>query len=332
MTAAPARAMVKKLVGSVAASGACAAHVQKIFRSRVNVVYYHFVGGATPYYDSFYQGTTLQRLDDDLTVLGEYFEFAPLDRVVAERDTIGASTPLLAVTFDDGFDLLGNGAADVLEAHGVSATSFLITSCIDNANLMWRNKLSVLRSVVGETQLVESFNAVVRLRGLGEVGSAAAMMRSSAPWPANQKEDLVDELWSSCGLKPLAEFLDEHRPYFTTDGIRAWLDRGHTIGLHTRTHPRCDTLDEAAIGREIVEPAAELKETYDLPALSFSYPFGARLSGQTEEELYHRGVFDAALGIAGCARKGSRPYRLERASGEDGLDFSVFGRTLLGRP
>ena len=40
-------------------------------------------------------------------------------------------------------------------------------------------------------------------------------------WDMARKDELADALWAACDMPPLSEFLDEHRPYFTADGLRA---------------------------------------------------------------------------------------------------------------
>ena len=132
-------------------------------------------------------------------------------------------------------------------------------------------------------------------------------------------------------LQPLAEFLAEYRPYFDSEGVRQWTRRGHTAGLHSRHHPYCSELTRDEIVQEIIAPAEDLRRRFDLERVWFSYPFGRRLPETLERELYDEGVIDCALGIAGSARLGPPPYRLERASIEQGRAYSIFGRVLLGR-
>jgi peptidoglycan/xylan/chitin deacetylase (PgdA/CDA1 family) len=240
--------------------------------------------------------------------------------------------PRLAITFDDGFDLVRNGAVDVLEQHGVQATVFVVTSALDNESLMWRNKLSAIRALADASTYLPRYNELMGRFGLPPVATAAALMPASEAWPTERKEQLADELWAACGLPPLREFLAEHRPYFSWKDLRAWLARGHGVGLHTLTHPFCSRLDAAGIERELVEPAALLRDRLGLDFLPFSYPFGDRLDEATELELHERGVFDCAFGIEGFARRGTAPHRLERACIEGELGYPVFGKAMLGLP
>jgi peptidoglycan/xylan/chitin deacetylase (PgdA/CDA1 family) len=325
------RAMVKRGLGRVAASAPLRRRTQAAFADRVNVVYYHYVGGPASYYRDFYSGTTLERLDSDLTRLSRWFDFAPLADVVG-RAPRRSSRPLLAVTFDDGFDLISAGALDVLERHGASATTFVMTSCVGNRDLMWRNKLSAIRAVRGEAACARAYDALASEYPIPPLGEGRSVMGASTRWPTALKVELADALWQACSMPALDEFLASHRPYLGWDGLREWIDRGHTVGHHTSTHPYCARLDDAAVQAEIVEPARELRERLDLDWLPFSYPFGSRLPAGVERSLYEQGVFQCALGIDGFAPAGTPDFRLERASAEHQLEFEVFARACAGRP
>jgi peptidoglycan/xylan/chitin deacetylase (PgdA/CDA1 family) len=320
--------LVRRAVGGAATSSLASVWLRREFRRRVNIIYYHYVGEPVPFYSNIHGGVTLDRLDKDLADLGKRFTFAPLDRVIEGNDS---KCPLLAVTFDDGFDLLSTGVGDVLEAHGVRATSFVITACLDNRNLMWRHKLHALRAMSPERDLVSAFNDAVAARGLAPVGAAGEIFAASDAWPMGTKDELADEIWASCPVPGLTTFLAQYLPYFDEAGLRQWLSRGHAIGLHTRTHPRCTRLDANEIEREIVEPAALLRQRFGLKRLWFSYPFGARLPPAAEERLIGEGVVDCALGIRGFAPRGTPAHRLERASAELGFGYNLYGRMLLGR-
>jgi peptidoglycan/xylan/chitin deacetylase (PgdA/CDA1 family) len=323
--------MVKRGLGRVAASPPLRRRTRASFADRVNVVYYHYVGEPQSYYADFYSGTTLERLDRDLTRLARWFEFAPLASVVA-REPRRSARPALAVTFDDGFDLIAPGALDVLERHGVSATTFVMTSCVGNVDLMWRNKLSAVRATVGDAACLRAYNELATRFAIEPLADASGLMTASARWPLSAKGEFADALWQACDMPPLDAFLAEHRPYLTWDGLREWIDRGHTVGHHTHTHPYCARLDDAGVQAEIVEPARVLRERLGLDWLPFSYPFGSRLDRAVERELYEAGVFDCALGIEGFAPAGTPNYRLERAAAEHQLEFEVFARACAGRP
>ena len=272
------------------------------------------------------------QLDDVLTTLGRHFEFAPLADVLAANQAGDGSSLRLAVTFDDGFDLIASGALDVLNAHGVKATTFVLTTMLDNRNLMWRNKLSAILTLRGEERAVSAYNALMQRTGSSRVGAGAELLAGAMRWDMARKDELTDELWAACDMPPQSEFLDEHRPYFTARGLARWLADGHAVGLHSATHPDCSRLDADGVRAELVDPARRLCAELERGSLALSYPFGRRCRPAQERLLAETGLFDCALGIRGFSPHGTDPLRLERASIETDARFSVYGKALLGYP
>jgi len=131
---------------------------------------------------------------------------------------------------------------------------------------------------------------------------------------------------------PPSDFLDEHRPYFTRETLARWVADGHAVGLHTHTHPDCARLDDDGVRAEIVEPAWRLSAELGVSSLAFSYPFGRRCSAAHERMLLQAGILQCALGIRGFSPRGTSPFRLERASIEGDMRFSVYGKALLDFP
>ena len=93
-------------------------------------------------------------------------------------------------------------------------------------------------------------------------------------WDMARKDELADLLWAACDMPPLSEFLDEHRPYFTADGLATWLGEGHAVGLHSATHPDCSRLDADGVRVEILDPARRLCTDLGQASVAFSYPSG----------------------------------------------------------
>lgn len=325
------RSAAKRAIGQAALAAPLRARTRASLRGRINVAYLHYVGPRRSYYADFYRGSTLEQFDRTLALLGRHFDFCPLQDALAQPAE-ATLRPRLAVTFDDGFDLIGTGIADMLELHGVRATTFVITSTIDNRNLMWRNKLSAIRALRDGSRCLQAYNELAKTFSLTTIAEASSLMRASDAWPTDRKEELADALWDLCDMPPLADYLAEERPYFTWSGLAEWLERGHGVGLHTLSHPHCPRLSVEAIEKEIVEAGASLRGRLDLDHLPFSYPFGERFDAETERRLYDAGAFDCAFGIEGFAPRGTPPYRLERAPIESEQAYTVFGRAALGLP
>jgi peptidoglycan/xylan/chitin deacetylase (PgdA/CDA1 family) len=315
----------------LALSGPFARWTLRALDARTKIVYAHYVGAPAPHLSAFAPTISPEQLDADLTALGRHFTFAPLGEVLAEDGAAGSSRRL-AVTFDDGFDLVASGAVDVLEAHGVSATTFVLTEYLDNRGLMWRNKLSAIVALRPADRYVPAYNALMARTGAPPIGDSSELLRASFAWERERKDELADALWAACDMPPLSEFLEEYRPYFSRSCLARWLARGQDVGLHTATHPDCSRLDADGVRAEILEPAHRLCSELGRSAIAFSYPFGRRCRPAHRRLLAESGLIDCALGIGGFSRRGTDPLCLDRASIERDMRFSVYGKAFLGFP
>jgi len=320
--------LLRRHAGILAISGPFARRTLRALALRTKIVYAHHVGPAAPHLADFGAPFEPEDLDAQLTDLGRHFEFAPLAAVLEQN---GRPSELLAVTFDDGFDLVGTGAKDVLDAHGVKATVFVIPAFVDNRGLMWRNKLSAIRALRAPDAYVTEYNRVTAQVGAPPIRAASDLMGAAMRWEMGRKDELADAFWKACDMPPLGEYLQEHRPYMTRKQLAIWRADGHSIGLHTETHPDCSQLDADGVRVEILEPAQRLCEELGGP-LHFSYPFGRRCRPDLEPLLERDGLLACALGIRGFATTGTNAMHLERASIEGDMRFSVYGKAFLDFP
>jgi len=321
--------LLRRHAGILAISGPFARRTLGSLRRRTKIVYAHHVGPPAPHFADFGPPFALEDLDAHLTELGRRFQFASLAEVLARN---GEPSPLLAVTFDDGFDHVGTGAKAVLDAHGVKATVFVLTDFLDNRGLMWRNKLSAIKALRGPEACVSAYNRVTAQVGAPQIRAASELMGAAFGWDTARKDELADALWHACDMPPLAEYLEEHRPYLSREQLATWRADGHFVGLHTATHPDCSRLDADGVEAEILEPARRLSAELGGGPLHFSYPFGRRCRPELEALLERDGLIACALGIRGFSPTGTSPMRLERASIEGDMRFSVYGKAFLDFP
>ena len=182
---------LKSCVGHVMASPVVWPALRNVFLKHMNVVYYHFIGTCSPHYAEFYRGCTLERFRRDLIHLRRRFEIVPLETLLDFNHSQEESrTPLLAVTFDDGFNLNRAELLALFQEQGVSVTTFVITSCLDNRNLMWRNKLSVIRHTVAEDIYVLRYNELSRKFRYPAIRRGREMMGASLNWDMWRKRGI----------------------------------------------------------------------------------------------------------------------------------------------
>ena len=305
-------AIAKRTLGRAAVMPGPAGRTRRVVARTTNIAYAHHVGPSAPHYQAFDSGFGYRELDRTLATLSRWFTFASLTDVVDGTAKSASGRPPIAVTFDDGFDLRRGPVLEILRRHRVSATTFVITGCVDNQHLMWRSKLSAVLASRPSEAVVAAYCDLAADQGLPPVRRAEAVLDASRRWPMEFKDALADELWERSAMPPVAAYLDHHRPYFTWDGLRQWIEAGHSVGLHTATHPDCSRLEPSDASAEIEAPAAVLRSELGVESVPFSYPFGRRFPSAVERRLVHERVITCALGVAGFSLAGRILYRRNR--------------------
>lgn len=305
--------------------------MRHLFRRSIVVIFYHGVWIPGSGDRRRFGGVELASLRSDLDLLSRYFRFVGLEEAIA----IGArgqpaDEPVLAMTFDDGHEMLRSGAMDLLAEYGISATMFVVGRCIGNAHLMWMHKLIAVLDRHGADRLVSAYNQVIERAGVSNViGSIGGLPWSAKDWPTRLREQLAQDIYDACDMPPVAEYLAEHRPYMSWRDIDAWRGRGHGIGFHTDTHPFCSMLGRSEIEDELVAPAWQLRRRLSLPSVPFAYPFGDRIaSSEVERAVALRAGFSCMLGVDGLSPMRTSPFALERIDAEGGLNLHLFAKPL----
>jgi peptidoglycan/xylan/chitin deacetylase (PgdA/CDA1 family) len=305
------------------------------FRGRYPIIYYHGVWRPGSPQQRLFAGTTIERFVDDLECLGQFFEFASLERVLATATPSLRQRPLLAVTFDDNHDLFASGAVAAMAAAGVPATVFVNTFTVGYQGLMWQHALMAIRRLRGDERFLNELNRLQARLGGEPIVAAGKQLPVTRKWPASRKEEYLGDLWRACDMPAVEEILAECHPYLDLPQLRDWMARGHAVGFHTRTHPWCSRLSAAEVQAELVDPAVALKRDLQIGWLPFAYPFGERLTPAMEEVVVRSGVFSCMLGVSGFSRRGTPHHHVRRLDAEPGAQREVFGRAVLasaGRP
>lgn len=317
---------VYRIAGSVLASKAMRTQVNGYFRSRINIVFYHGVWRRDQPQMKLFGGIELQKFADEMRFLSERFQCLDMNTVMSlDKPPVGK--PVACVTFDDGFDLIGSGALDAMEAVGVPATVFVNSMCVNDKKLMWQHAIRAIRGEKGDGVFLDCLKQVDD--SAATLSNAGRQLAVTRRWSNSQRAELTDQLWEASQMPAMDQLVEQHHVYLNYDDMRKWISRGHVVGFHTHSHPFCSSLDTDEMHREIMEPGAQLKAELDLRQMPFAYPFGDRLQPNLEQQVAKSGVFTCLLGTAGSSAWGTCPASLERIETENGVATELFGRPIL---
>jgi peptidoglycan/xylan/chitin deacetylase (PgdA/CDA1 family) len=173
------------------------------------------------------------------------------------------------LSFDDGLSEIFHMVAPILLEKGIPATFFLNSAFIDNKDLFYRYKASLLIDALKEKQ----YSDVV----LNEVKSHLEQNRS-----LNLHEQILSVNYNNkFVLDKLAEllevsytsFLQNNKPYLTSEQIKTLIKQGFTIGAHSIDHPQYNTISLEEQVTQTKKSVQYIADTFGVTKNIFAFPF-----------------------------------------------------------
>ncbi|MBL4592270.1 MAG: polysaccharide deacetylase family protein [Flavobacteriales bacterium] len=209
--------------------------------------FYHIVSDDNPVHiKNLYQPRSIKRFKEDLAFLLENYKSISLKELISlnkEGKTIDENC--FHLTFDDGLSEFYTVVAPILKEKNIHATVFLNSNFIDNKELFYRFKASILfEELKDEDVLAISYN----------------------------NRNLLDDLALKNGID-FNEYLKEKSPYLTSVQIKELIAQGVTFGAHSKSHP---LYKELSFEEQIIETKESIETVVDQFKLAykvFSFPF-----------------------------------------------------------
>lgn len=209
--------------------------------------FYHLVTDNPPtHIRNLYKHKTLAEFKDDLDYLLTHFKPITLKELLEYHQT-KKSIPnnSFHLTFDDGLSEFYHIIAPILIEKKIPATIFLNNHFIDNKDLFFRYKASILSDELS-TDTVLDFNY--------------------------QNKNDIDELAETFNIS-WDDYLAKHQPYLTTEQINELISQGFTIGAHSLDHPLYEELSLEEQIHQTIASIEDIKTRFNLDYAVFSFPF-----------------------------------------------------------
>ena len=263
----------------------------------LRIVYYHIVSKNTyPYYFDE-KAISTDEFRKQIIFFKKNFDIISLSKAINLSRNGESLKRKLVITFDDGFIDNYTVAAPILKDLDCSATFFLIGNCINNKDLMWRNKLIVINKVKKEI-LHKGIQSISKKFEIETTNFKNLLSWSYHSFSMNHKEEIVNTLWECTMDMSIEEYLEEHSPYMTEIQIKELNNEGFEFGSHSMSHPHFNKLDYNNFEKEIINSKKLIEKIINKEVSSFTYPFGSRADLNFEKRLLKENpsLFDTFLG------------------------------------
>ena len=201
----------------------------------------------------------------------------------------------MVLTIDDGFKECYSVIVPILNEEKIPATFFLIESCIDNKNMMWLHQLEYLQ----HTLSAEKRNSVIQqflIQVNGNSNSTSDFLKLAKKWINQDKDSFAEMIWNLSMNEPIKDWLEENKPYLTTQQIQELISTGFSIGSHSATHPSCNKLSYDELWKEIAGSCKNIGEKLGSEIKYFSYPFGRRAKKEYEIKILENSNLECLIG------------------------------------
>jgi peptidoglycan/xylan/chitin deacetylase (PgdA/CDA1 family) len=280
-----------------------------------NVIFpfYHIVSDDTPVHiRNLYRAKSQKEFIEDLNFLLRYFEPMNLSDVKSYIN-LGKKRkkPGFYLSFDDGLSEMYHVVRPILLSKGIPAAFFCNTAFIDNKDMFYRYKISILVEQINKLQ--ES--AVNNLKVLLQTRDIKSHLLSFKYRDINT----INGLANIFNIR-FEDYLQQNQPYMTTSELVEMKKDGFNIGAHSIDHPLYADLDEKDQLLQTEESLDIIQKRFSKDDRIFAIPFtdfGVKAS------FFDMVSADIIFGTAGL-KKDHLSHVLHRIPMENGSSSASF--------
>ncbi len=273
--------------------------VQAIAPSTTLLPYHHLVSDEEVLHvKHLYAYKNVKQFTADLDYLLKHLKPASVTDLVEAVKT-GRSLPSnsFLLTFDDGFREVYNVIAPILFNKGVPAIFFINPAFIDNKELFYRSKISLLiEEVLNLNEKNTDWNKVTMVCGNSTIQSKnqlIAFIRSVT----NVNKEILDKLAELFHVS-FAVYLETVKPFLSTAQINDLNNQGFSFGAHSWDHPYYHLLSTEDKIKQTVTSGKYVTSQFNQPYKLFSFPhYDTSLTQLFFNELKNQWNADILFGI-----------------------------------
>jgi len=314
-------------------------YLQRLTNQRLILPFYHAISDEEmPHIKHLYPVKGVKAFIDDLDFLLkynipiDYNEFQELS-----RNNKQPNRPSFLLSFDDGLKEFHDIIAPILLQKGIPAICFLNSAFIDNKDLFYRYKASLLIDrIKKEPILINQFQKLF--------GDSPKIVQNILSISYQNKE-LLDEL-AKLAEYSFKVFLGNHAPYLNTEQIRSLINKGFHFGAHSIDHPEYQHIQLQEQIRQAKESLHYICNKFSIKYKAFSFPFtDYNVSKKFFYNLKANNIVENTFGCAGQKRDIIQnnfqriPFEMLRLSGRQILNAELlyyllkmpFGKNMINR-
>ncbi len=287
------------------------------------VINYHVVSDKRlPYVINLYKYRSIKTFCEDMDFFTRNFRpIGMLELLLSIQSGKKLPENSLMVTFDDGFKEIYEIVAPILIKKNIPATIFITKNYLDNAELGYDNKKSLIIEKL-LTRGVKTINYRI-IDTLNEHAVSGKDLINRILNISYSKRQLVDEIGLLMEIDFLG-FLKNEKPYLNSDEVSNLISEGFTFGGHSLDHPRFSELSLQDQNNQAISSVDFICDKFSLNYRVFAFPY---TDIGVSKIFFDAGLghFDATFGTQGL-RQDTFKTNIQRVSVEK---FDQKAKTVL---
>lgn len=290
-------------------------------KQKLILPFYHAVTDDVPIYlKHLYNVRTIKRFEQDLDFLLQHYTPVSINDIYNHLQGV-KELPKYSffISFDDGLAEFKEFAWPILKRKGVPAALFVNPNFVDNRELFFRFKASMLIDFIkNNSDSKELFE--VREQFTSDIYKSQSV-ESYIMGVGYHEKDLLDDLAMHFNID-FNDYLKKHKPYLCTSDLLELNKQGVHIGAHSMNHPLFNQLNRDDKFNEFTDSLKWVSENFNQSLKSFSFPF----TDYGIDANFFKTVLNAekplanlTFGTAGL-KKEQFKYHLQRIPVEDNND------------
>lgn len=277
-------------------------HLMKISGQKMILPFYHSVTNERlPHISNLYALRKIDAFKADLDFLLKHYTPITVDEVyqISTGEKV-LEKPVFHLTFDDGLKEIKTVIAPILKEKGIPATVFLNTDFVDNKQLFYRYKVSL---IIEQIRITDSEALLKKTSQLLKIPASKTEMVITRILQLSYSETETISALSKIWEIDFNEFLHKEQPYLNSRDIDELKDEGITFGSHSCNHPLFSNIDEKEKKHQVLDSLLFLKEKLDINKPYFSFPFtDDGVSKSFIEWLHQYAKIQLTFGTAGLKK------------------------------
>jgi peptidoglycan/xylan/chitin deacetylase (PgdA/CDA1 family) len=255
--------------------------------------FYHSVSNTPlPHIKHLYNIKSISQFENDIQFYLKYFKPLTLNELIeVVRGNMKVTQPSFFLSFDDGLAEVYSNILPILKKYTVPAAIFLNSAFVDNKDLFYRYKASILVDAYRNDFKTELSNYCGFQMNLERFKKFVLSIQYA-------EKDKLDEIAELMHID-FNEYLKTNQPYLTSYQIEELKNNDFYIGAHSIDHPDFHSITDVEKVRQVEESVRFVQNKFNIDYRIFSFPFHDHNLEKNFFEEMHKKEIDLSFGTSG---------------------------------